>query len=69
MIQNHHADGTHVHLFVRPAAKVAGKTQLFTYCGELEFERWKGDKPVTVWWKLETPVASDQRKVLGIKAR
>jgi hypothetical protein len=69
MLQNHRAEGTRVHLFVRPTAKMAGKAQPFTYCGELEFERWKGDKPVTVWWRLETPVASEQREVFGIKAR
>ena len=49
MIQNHLAEGTHVHLFVRPTAKVGGKTQPFIYCGELEFERWEGDRPITVW--------------------
>ena len=69
MIQNHRAEGTHVHLFVRPTAKMGGKAQPFTYSGELEFERWEGDKPVTVWWKLETPVASEQRGVLGMKAQ
>jgi hypothetical protein len=37
-LKNHRAESTHVHLFVRPTAKVGGKTQPFTYCGELEFE-------------------------------
>jgi hypothetical protein len=55
-LKNHRAEGTRVHLFVRPTAKIGGKTQAFIYCGELEFERWQGDKPITVWWRLRTPV-------------
>ena len=69
LIQNHRAEATHVHLFVRPTGKVGGKTQQFIYCGELEFERWEGDKPITVWWKVETPVPSEQRRVLRIEAK
>jgi len=69
MIQNHRAEGTHVHLFVRPNSKVSGKTQSFIYGGELEFERWEGDKPITVWWKLATPVPAEQHQLLRIKAR
>jgi hypothetical protein len=66
MIQNHRAESTHVHLFVRPATKVAGKTQPFTYCGELEFQRWEGDKPITVWWKLRAPVPPTSRAALRV---
>jgi hypothetical protein len=68
LIQNHRAEGTHVHLFVRPTAKVGGKTQPFIYCGELEVERWDADKPITVWWKLESTVPTDLRVVLRIPA-
>src|SRR5215203_6037146 len=56
LLENHRAEGTAVHLFVRPTGKVAGKTQAFIYCGELEFDRWEGDRPITVWWKLRNPV-------------
>jgi hypothetical protein len=55
-----------VHLFVRPTAKVGGKTQLFIYCGELEFERWKGDKPITVWWKVRSPLPAEIQSVIRI---
>jgi len=55
-----------VHLFVRATSKVAGKTQPFIYCGELEFERWEGDKPITVWWRLSAPVRTELRDVLRI---
>jgi hypothetical protein len=43
-----------VHLFVRRQAKTRGVAQRFTYCGPIEFERWEGDKPITVWWRLQT---------------
>ena len=56
MLENHRVEGTAVHLFVRPTGKVAGKTRAFIYCGELEFERWEGDKPITVWWQLRNPI-------------
>jgi hypothetical protein len=66
MIQNHRAEGTHVHLFVRPTAKVGGKTESFIYCGELEIERWDGDKPITVWWRLGGPVPAELWSALRI---
>jgi hypothetical protein len=66
MIQNHRAESTHVHLFVRPTAKVGGKTQPFVYCGELEFERWRGDKPITVWWTLRAPVPPASLAILRV---
>jgi hypothetical protein len=66
MIQNHRADGTHVHLFVRPTAKVAGKTQPFIYCGELDFESWQGDRPITVLWTLQTPVPLPSQGMLRV---
>ena len=68
MLQNHLEDGTHVHLFVRPTAKAGGKTQPFIYCGELEFERWDGDRPITVWWRLQDPVATALYPVLRIES-
>ena len=47
-----------VHLFVRRQQKSAGRTQLFIYCGRVQFERWEGEKPITVWWKLAESVPS-----------
>ena len=68
MLQNHRAEGTRVHLFVRPTAKVGGKTQLFIYCGQLEFERWEGDKPITVSWRLETAIPQERCGELRVPA-
>jgi len=65
-IAEHVARGISVHLFVRAKAKVAGKTQPFTYCGPLTFERWEGDKPTTVWWTLDAAVPERLRKELRV---
>jgi hypothetical protein len=56
MIRHHRERGITVHLFVRQRAKVAGRVQPFVYCGEVEFEGWEGEKPITVRWKLASPV-------------
>ena len=54
----HHAErGLAVHLFVRRRANVDGQTQPFVYCGQLRFIDWEGEKPITVQWELETPLA------------
>jgi len=53
MIRDHQAMGLPVHLFVRQRAKTrAQKAAPFVYRGELTFERWEGDGPITVWWKV-----------------
>jgi superfamily II DNA or RNA helicase/HKD family nuclease/diadenosine tetraphosphate (Ap4A) HIT family hydrolase len=52
-IRQHRENGTTVHLFVRKKAKIRGKTQDFYYAGELEFQRWEGETPITVWWRLK----------------
>lgn len=55
-IRNHARQGIPVHLFVRPNGKEGGKAAPFVYCGELEFQRWEGEQPITVWWQMKTPV-------------
>lgn len=56
MIENHQELGLAVHLFVRRTKLIEGKAAPFIYCGELEYQGWDRDKPITVWWKLKTPV-------------
>lgn len=67
-IAEHVARGIGVQLFVRPAAKFRAtrKTQPFYYCGPLTFERWEGEKPITVWWRLEEPVPEALRVELRV---
>src|SRR5215213_7747981 len=65
-IQNHQAEATKIHLFVRAAAKVSGRTQPFAYAGALEFQRWDGDKPITVWWRLPSAIPIGLRRELHV---
>jgi hypothetical protein len=53
LLMNHQSMNTAIHLFVRPTPKERGQATPFTYCGELTFERWDGDNPITVWWRAK----------------
>ena len=55
-LRDHVAQGTPVHLFVRPRAKIDGKGAPFLYLGEVEFREWKGDRPITVTFALKDAV-------------
>ena len=53
---NHIADGRQIHLFVRKH-KMAGKTAApFIYCGRVVYKSHEGAKPMSVTWKMETPL-------------
>lgn len=65
-IEGHQALGISVHLFVRRKAKVGGVTEPFLYCGPLTFQRWEGEKPISVWWDLVDPVPERLWQGLGI---
>jgi len=45
---------------------MGSKAQPFIYCGPLTFERWEGEKPITVWWKLGTAVPGEMRGELRV---
>ena len=51
-MQNHEERGAPVHLLVRKTGKIGQKAAPFIYCGQLEFQRWEGARPITVWWRL-----------------
>ena len=56
-IKQHHTAGIAVHLFVRLSRKTPnGKAAPFTYCGEVDFRDWSGDKPITIEWELRSPL-------------
>lgn len=65
-LRNHRERTIDVHLFVRRTKKTGGRTSPFVYCGKLQFERWEGEKPITVWWTLEQPVPRDLSEELGV---
>lgn len=66
LIQGHVAAGNQIHLFVRKRGKRANSTAApFFYCGELVFERWAGERPITVWWRLKVPLSRELWEMLG----
>ncbi len=65
MIRNHKAIGLHVHLLVRKTKKTGPKPTPFTYCGEVDFESWMGNRPITVTWRLRVPLPSTIRNQFG----
>jgi len=57
VIRHHNSQGIGVHLFVRKAAKSDGQTSPFVYSGTLQFVEWEGEKPITVRWRLKSPLS------------
>jgi superfamily II DNA or RNA helicase/diadenosine tetraphosphate (Ap4A) HIT family hydrolase/HKD family nuclease len=67
-IRRHREKGIDVRLFVRRRANVRGETQPFYYCGKLDFVRWEGERPITVWWALEEGVPEGLWGELGVES-
>jgi hypothetical protein len=66
-IRHHAQRGIPVHLFVRAQKKVAGGGSApFVYCGDVAFVEWRGEKPITVRWRLPEPVPERLRGELEI---
>jgi hypothetical protein len=58
-IIDHAVNNSRVHLFVRKNKLEAKKGAPFIYCGTVQYASHKGSKPMSVTWKLDTPL-SDQ---------
>jgi superfamily II DNA or RNA helicase/HKD family nuclease/diadenosine tetraphosphate (Ap4A) HIT family hydrolase len=56
LIRDHQQLGVPVHLFVRAEKKRGSAPAAFLYCGTVAFEKWEGNEPVTVDWRLHQPV-------------
>ena len=56
ILQQHRTRGIQVHLFVRRTKKTNAKPTPFHYCGAVTFESWHGDQPITIDWRLSTPL-------------
>lgn len=66
-IAQHKEKGIEVFLFVRPRSKnKQQKAYPFTFCGPVDFVDWRGEKPITVTWKLRNPVPSRLKEELRI---
>lgn len=56
-IRHHRERDISVHLFVRKRKRVpGGGAAPFIYCGEVEFVSWEGERPITIRWKLISPL-------------
>jgi hypothetical protein len=64
-IRTHEERGLPVHLLVRKTGKIAGKAAPFIYCGDVEFADGEGDKPITVRWRLRTPLSGRWSELFG----
>lgn len=58
--------GFDVHLFVRAGKLRGSKGAPFYYCGDVEFESWVGDAPISVTWRLSEPAPEHLRRLLGV---
>ena len=69
-LSTHRSKGVPVHLFVRAQKKQPrGGSMPFTYCGDVTFSRWEGERPITVWWQLPMPVPRDLYEQFAVLAR
>ena len=55
-----------VHLFVRTSKLRGTGAAPFIYCGSPAFQSWEGEKPITVVWKLPSPVPIHLRRLFNI---
>jgi hypothetical protein len=66
-IRDHRTLGIPVHLFIRAKSKSPqGTASAFTYCGDVDFVSWNGEKPITVEWKLPEPIPERLRGKFGV---
>ena len=56
-IIEHHAQGSRVHLFVRKNKLQDGKAGAFTYCGVMDYQSHKSEKPMNVTWRLQASLS------------
>lgn len=56
-----------IHLFVRPTKKRGKGACPFIYCGDVDFQEWQGERPITVTWKLRNPVPTNLHRLLDVK--
>jgi superfamily II DNA or RNA helicase/diadenosine tetraphosphate (Ap4A) HIT family hydrolase len=64
-IRNHEGRGLPVHLLVRKSGRIGGKGAPFIYCGDVAFVDWEGEKPITVRWRLRTPLTPRLAELLS----
>lgn len=66
-LRGHRERGIAVHLFIRRFAKTQqSRAAPFVYCGDLEFETWEGEKPITIRWRLKHRLQTSLFQYLGL---
>ncbi len=55
-----------IHLFVRPTKKRGKGACPFFYCGDVDFQDWRGERPITVTWKLRNQVPVNLHRLLDV---
>jgi len=68
MIRHHVERGIEVYLFVRRAKKIQGKSAPFYYCGQVTFDHWTGNRPITIDWRLKAPVPERLHQMFRIES-
>ena len=59
-IKNHRKNGKNIYLFVRKNKLTPeGKGAPFVYCGVLDFDSWEGEAPISVTFKMRTPLSEE----------
>jgi superfamily II DNA or RNA helicase/HKD family nuclease len=69
MLRHHVTKGLKVHLFVRRSKKIRSQSAPFYYCGEVTFETWQDERPITINWRLSTPVPERLHALFLIEGR
>lgn len=66
-ILNQTAEGYQIHLFVR-GNKIRGqKATPFIYCGDVDFESWEGDSPISVTFRLRSQAPERLQRLFQIQ--
>ncbi len=58
--------GFETHLFIRSGKLRGSKGAPFYYCGDVDFESWSGEAPITVNWRLRAPVPNHLLRLLSV---
>ena len=69
LLRHHVSKGLKVHLFVRRSKKIRSQSSPFYYCGEVTFESWQDERPITINWRLAAPVPERLRALFLIEGR
>ena len=61
--------GYAIHLFVRATKKRGQAAAPFIYCGDVDFVDWEGSQPISVTWRLPSPVPSHLNRMLQVPSQ